>query len=32
VIDGARLLHLVGDDLVALVEEEDAELAQVLES
>jgi hypothetical protein len=26
VIDGALLLHLVGDDLVALVEEQDAEL------
>src|SRR5215510_14033689 len=32
VIDGARLLHLVGDDLVALVEEEDAELLLVLEA
>ena len=31
VIDGALLLHLVGDDLVALVEEQDAELRQVLE-
>jgi hypothetical protein len=26
VIDGAGLLHLVGDELVALVEEQDAEL------
>ena len=32
VIDGARLPHLIGDDLVALVEEEDAELLLVLES
>jgi hypothetical protein len=31
VIDGALLLHLVGDDLVALVEEQDAELTQVPE-
>jgi hypothetical protein len=32
VCDGAGLLHLIGDDLVALVEEEDAELLLVLES
>jgi hypothetical protein len=31
VVDGALLLHLIGDDLVALVEEPDAELTQVLE-
>jgi hypothetical protein len=31
VIDGALLLHLVGDDLVALVEEQDADLGQALE-
>jgi hypothetical protein len=32
VIDGALLLHLIGDDLVALVEEQDAEFRQALES
>ena len=32
VIDGALLLHLVGDDLVALVEEQDAELLLGLEA
>jgi hypothetical protein len=31
-VHGALLLHLVGDDLIALVEEEDAELGQALES
>ena len=31
VIDRAGLLHLVGDDLVALVEEQDAELGQPLD-
>jgi hypothetical protein len=32
VIDGALLLHLIGDDLVALVEEQDAEFRQAPES
>ena len=32
VIDGALLLHLVGDQLVPLVEEQDAELLAVLEA
>jgi hypothetical protein len=31
VIDGAALLHLVGDQGVLLVEEEDAELLPLLE-
>jgi hypothetical protein len=31
VVDGAGLLHLVGDDLVALVEKQDTEPGQVLE-
>jgi len=31
VVDGALLLDLVGDHLVALVEEQDAELGQVVE-
>jgi len=31
VIDRARLLHLVGNDLVALVEKDDADLGQVFE-
>ena len=30
-VDGAGLLHLVGDDLVPLVEEQDAKLGQALE-
>jgi hypothetical protein len=30
-VDGAGLLHLVGDDLVALVEEQDAKLLYSLE-
>ena len=29
VVNGALLLHLIGDHLIALVEEQDAELRQV---
>ena len=31
VIDGALLLHLICDDLVALIEEEDADFGQAVE-